>query len=357
MIKIIMLLLGLALFVIGCTSSSLRDVEFQKTQEILVKPPYLPAHQQRSLGPPQIIQVRLVTEEKEIEIADGVYVQAATFNGSIPGPIIVAHQDDYIELTLVNLATNQHMHNIDLHAATGALGGGGLTKVNPGEQVTFRFKATKPGVFVYHCAPGGPLIPYHVVSGMNGAIMILPREGLKDEKGKPVYYDKAYYIGEQDFYIPTDRNGEYKRYTSLNDAFSETLQVMQGLIPSHVVLNGKVGALTGTNALTANVGEKVLLLHSQANRDSRPHLIGGQADLVWQGGSFNDRPITNQETWFIPGGSAVAEIYEFKQPGTYVYLNHNLNEAMLLGAAAQIKVNGEWNNDLMQQLTLSKINK
>jgi nitrite reductase (NO-forming) len=49
-------------------------------------------------------------------------------------------------------------HNIDFHASTGALGGGGLTHVTPGEETKLRFKATKPGVFVYHCAPGGVMI-------------------------------------------------------------------------------------------------------------------------------------------------------------------------------------------------------
>lgn len=57
---------------------------------------------------------------------------------------------------------------------------------------------------------------------------------------------------------------------------------MKKLIPSHVVFNGKVGALTGKNALTAKVGENVLIVHSQANRDSRPHLIGGHGDYVWE---------------------------------------------------------------------------
>ena len=45
-------------------------------------------------------------------------------------------------------------HNVDFHAATGALGGAGLTLVAPGEDVVLRFKVVKPGVFVYHCAPG-----------------------------------------------------------------------------------------------------------------------------------------------------------------------------------------------------------
>ena len=49
------------------------------------------------------------------------------------------------------------------------------------------------------------------------------------------------------------------------------------------------------------------------------------------------------------GGSAVAALYEFRQPGLYVSLNHNLIDAVLLGAAAHIEVDGEWNNDLMTQ--------
>ena len=42
--------------------------------------------------------------------------------------------------------------------------------------------------------------------------------------------------------------------------------------------NGAVGALTGDNAMTAKVGETVLIIHSQANRDTRPHLIGGHGE-------------------------------------------------------------------------------
>lgn len=128
------------------------------------------------------------------------------------------------------------------------------------------------------------------------------------------------------------------------------LNVMRTLTPTHVVLNGAAGALTGKNALTANVGEKVLFIHSQANRDSRPHIIGDHADLAWPSGSFSSPPMTDLQTWFVRGGSAVAALYEFRQPGLYVYLNHNLIDAILLGAAAHIQVAGEWNDDLMTQV-------
>ena len=77
-------------------------------------------------------------------------------------------------------ATNTMPHDIDFRAATGALGGAELTLINPGEQVVIRWKTTRAGVFVYHCAPGGPMTPWHVVSGMNGAVMVLPRDGLND---------------------------------------------------------------------------------------------------------------------------------------------------------------------------------
>ena len=180
--------------------------------------------------------------------------------------------------------------------------------------------------------------------------MVLPRDGLKDAAGQPYAYDKVFYIGEQDFYVARDEKGDFKSYEGPADNMADTLDVMRGLIPSHVVFNGKAGALTGDNVLKAKVGEKVLFIHAQANRDSRPHLIGGHGDLVWEAGSFNDKPDTNLETWFIRGGSAGAMAYEFRQPGIYAYVNHNLIEAVLLGATAHVMVDGEWNDDLMMQV-------
>ena len=317
----------------------------------LVAPPFLPKHEQVTSVGPRIVEIRLVVEEKPMVIdEDGTVIQAMTFNGSVPGPLIVVHEGDYVELTLVNPEANALEHNIDFHAATGAIGGGALSHVFPGEEAVIRWKATKAGVFVYHCAPGGSMIPWHVVTGMNGAIMVLPRDGLKDRDGRSLRYDCAYYIGEQDFYVPRDADGEFKTYEDLGDSFFDTLEVMRGLIPSHVVFNGSAGALSGDNALTAKVGETVLFIHSQANRDTRPHLIGGHGEYVWETGSFDDPPATNLETWFVRGGSAGAAMYTFKQPGLYAYLNHNLIEAIELGAVAHVEVEGEWNDDLMVQL-------
>jgi nitrite reductase (NO-forming) len=344
------MLVFVALLAAGpCLAQGVSQLPRQEVE--LVAPPFVHPHQQATNEGPKIMAFRLEIQEKSVVIDDdGTTLQAMTFNGSIPSPLMVVHQDDYVEVTLVNPKSNSMLHNIDFHAATGALGGGTLTLINPGEQVVLRFKATRAGVFIYHCAPGGTMIPWHVVSGMSGAIMVLSRDGLKDGAGNSLHYDRVYYIGENDFYIPRDAKGKFKSYDSPGDDYNDMVKVMRGLVPTHEVFNGKVGALTGKNALVAKVGETVLIVHSQANRDSRPHLIGGHGDYVWETGKFSNPPERDLETWFIRGGSAGAALYTFRQPGIYAYLNHNLIEAVELGATAHFKVEGNWDNDLMTQM-------
>ena len=322
----------------------------ERVSQRLVPPPFLPRHEQVYTGAPRVVEVRMEIEEREIEIAPGVFVWAFTYNGSVPGPIVVVHEGDYVELTLVNPEGSQLLHNVDFHASSGALGGGALTHASPGEEVVLRFRALKPGVFVYHCAPGGAMVPWHVTHGMNGAIMVLPREGLRDPAGNPLRYDRAYYIGEQDYYVPQDEAGEFVRYQTPAESYGDDVAAMKALVPTHIVFNGSTGALQGDGQLTANVGENILIVHAQANRQSYPHLIGGHGDYVWERGSFSNPPQLDLETWDIAAGSAGASLHALRQPGTYVYLSHNLIEAFVYDAKAVLEVEGEWDGDLMEQL-------
>ena len=325
---------------------------YTRVRQELVAPPFAPVHEQVATGGPKIIEITLETTEKlmTVDADSGAEIWALTYNGSVPGPLIIAHEGDYVEVTLRNPVDSVFEHNIDFHSSTGALGGGALTHVFPGEETVLRWKATKAGVFTYHCAPGGEMIPYHVCHGMNGTVMVLPRDGLKDGKGNPLRYDEILYIGEQDYYLPRNEDGTFKKYAVAGDDYADSLEAMRTLVPTHSVFNGAVGALTGDKALRSKVGSTVLMIHNQANRDTRPHLIGGHGDFVWEAGSFNDAPATNLETWLIRGGSSGAAMYTFEQPGVYAYVNHNLIEAVLLGATAHIVVEGEWNNALMEQV-------
>ncbi len=354
-----LLIIGSVLFLSACKTNSNSNSVIDKTYEgngddlpkvtqVMVPPPMLPKFDQVEKGGPKVIQVTFTVEEKKIEVAPGDSLWAFTYNGTVPGPMIVAHQGDFIEFTLKNPSTNTQTHNIDFHAATGALGGGEISLVNPGQQVTFRFRCIRAGVFVYHCAPGGLMVPIHVTAGMNGAIMVLPKDGLKDENGNPVTFDKAYYIAQEDFYLPKDKDGKTINFATVQQSIQARAESIKTLIPTNIVFNGKQGSLLGPNALKAKVGEKVLFITSEANRDTRIHLIGGHADLYWPGGKFSNKPFTDFETWAVPGGSAAAALYRFREPGTYLLLDHNLIEAFAYGAMAQVKVEGKWDSSLMK---------
>src|SRR6188508_970707 len=102
------------------------------TQE-LVAPPFLPKHDQVAKGGPKVVKVRMETIEKLVQIApDGTKMWALTFNGTVPGPLIVVHEGDYVELTLVNPKTSTTAPNVYFHSSTRALGRAGPTPVAPG---------------------------------------------------------------------------------------------------------------------------------------------------------------------------------------------------------------------------------
>ena len=100
---------------------------------------------------------------------------------------------------------------------------------------------------------------------------------------------------------------------------------------------------------------RVLIVHSQANRDTRPHLIGGHGDYVWprrqvrQRAGCRSRDLVHRRR-LRPARRSTP----FLQPGIYAYVNHNLIEAVELGATAHFKVEGEWDDDLMTQVAAAR---
>src|SRR5215468_4401229 len=96
------------------------ELKLPRQKVELVAPPFVHAHEQATRQGPKILEFKLVVQEKKVVIDEkGTTFQAMTFNGSMPGPLMVVHEGDYVEVTLVNPATNSMPHNIDFHAATG----------------------------------------------------------------------------------------------------------------------------------------------------------------------------------------------------------------------------------------------
>jgi nitrite reductase (NO-forming) len=126
---------------------------------------------------PQFREILVVANENVLKIApnndlypEGLWYNAMTFNGTIPGPLIVANQGDTLEITLKN--EGRIVHSLNFHAGFGpsqALSG----VVRPGESKTWTMKVDYPGAFFYHC-DGDNLngIWEHIADGMYGGIVV-----------------------------------------------------------------------------------------------------------------------------------------------------------------------------------------
>ncbi len=97
-------------------------------------------------------------------------VDAWTFNGSIPGPVLRATEGDPIEITLRNRSSRAH--NLHFHGRH-AVEADGWEPVPPGGEETYRFTAGPFGIHPYHCdfTP----IEDHIGSGLYGLLIVDPR--------------------------------------------------------------------------------------------------------------------------------------------------------------------------------------
>ncbi len=113
--------------------------------------------------------------------------------------------------------------------------------------------------------------------------------------------------------------------------------------PDYVLFNGRVNALTGDSALTANVGETVRLYvgNGGPNLASSFHVIGEIMDRVYAegGAAINE----NVQTTLIPAGGAAIIEFKVEVPGTLVLVDHSLTRAFNKGALANLVVAGDYN--------------
>ena len=272
---------------------------------------------------PATVRVDLTTQQVTAEIEKGETYTYWTFNGTVPGPMIRVRVGDTVQLHLKN-GDAIMTHSIDLHAVTGPGGGAIATQTMPGMESTVTFKVLNPGVYIYHCATAP--IPQHVANGMYGMIVVEPEGGLPK-------VDREFYVMQGELYT-TARLGVPGHHDF--DAIK-----MDNEEPDYVLLNGKVGALTGDNAMKANVGETVRIFYGVGGfLPASVHLIGEIFDRVYDEGSLTNPPLTNVQTTLIPAGGAAMVEFTLQTPGTYTLLDHSLPRALDKGAVAQLVVAG-----------------
>ncbi|WP_260642657.1 multicopper oxidase domain-containing protein [Nitrososphaera viennensis] len=111
-------------------------------------------------------------DSKTLEVSPGVFFNAWTFNGTVPGPTIRATEGDLVRIHFINNGTRPHtMHFHGIHAAEMD---GVFEKIAPGGQYTYEFTAEPFGLFLYHCHIQ-PL-EEHISHGLYGVYIVDPKE-------------------------------------------------------------------------------------------------------------------------------------------------------------------------------------
>lgn len=251
-----------------------------------------------------------------------------------PGPIIRARVGDLLRFSLTNNSTMPH--NVDFHAVTGQGGGAKDTTVNPGETAIIEARLLYPGMFMYHCAAGD--VPQHIVQGMYGGILVDPETPLAAVEHELYMVQSEYYTSDPNAGpLTTDRNAVTDEH------------------PTFVVFNGAVGALTGDNAPTMQVGERmrIYFVNAGLNLDSNFHPIGSHWDKVWAEGALLNDPLRGSQTTLVAaGGSTIVELIALV-PMTVVLVDHALARAFDKGAIGQIVITGDPNTEIFESIGTS----
>ncbi len=277
---------------------------------------------------PTTVKVTLVFRELVSSLAGNTSFAFWTFNGTVPGPLIRVMQGDTVQVTVVNPKENKMAHNIDLHAVNGPGGGATVTNVAPGETKTFSFRTLNAGAFIYHCAASPPYL--HISHGMYGVILVEPPGGLPK-------VDKEFYVVQGEWYTTGNFGDTGFQDLSEPKAMSEQ--------PVYFTFNGRVGALTSVFNMTAKVGDRVRLIFGDGgpNIGSNFHIIGEIFDRVYAGSP--DTSTANEETWYVPPGSAAVFEFKLDVPGRYLLVDHALWR-VAQGAAGYLYAIGPKNPDV-----------
>lgn len=267
------------------------------------------------LQPGNTANLHLVASDETVTIANGVRYRAWTFGGTVPGPILHVRQGQTVNVTFTN--RGHMLHSIDFHSAQ-TPPNLHYKDIEPGETIRFSFKATVPGVFIYHC--GTDPVLQHIANGMYGAIVVDPKKPLPPAA-------ESYVIVQGEWYTRQISG------TLMGQDFSK----MTAIDPDEVVFNG-IAFQYKERPLPAKVGERVriYLVNAGPSMWSAFHVIGEIFDKVYLSGDTSDA-LSGVSTWSVGPGEGMIFDVTFDHPGQYTFVDHSMAHEHL-GAAGVFKV-------------------
>lgn len=268
------------------------------------------------LGAERVHKHRFEVTEVPSEIAPGLWQTRWTFNGQSVGPTLHGRVGDVFEITLVN---NGSMgHSIDFHAGELAPDRP-MRTIAPGEQLVYRFTATRAGIWMYHC--GTMPMTSHIAAGMHGAVIIEP-DGLPQ-------VDHEFALTQSEIYLANEAH-------SANEAREVDGQKIADERPDRVVFNG-IANQYDQFPFEVKAGQRVRfwVLNAGPNRALSFHIVGGQFDTAWTEGHYTlNRGVSAdgasdggaQVLPLLPAQGGFVEL-TFPEPGHFAVVNHAMIDA------------------------------
>jgi nitrite reductase (NO-forming) len=255
------------------------------------------------LGKGRVHRRTLTVTEVEREVAPGVTQRLWTYNGTTPGPALHGRVGDVFEITLVNDGTIGH--SVDFHA--GALAPDRpMRTIPPGETLVYRFRATRAGIWMYHCS--SMPMSAHIANGMFGAVVIEPPD-LPE-------VDRSYLLVQSELYL-----GAQGGMVDLGKVTAEE--------PDAVVFNGYANQYDA-RPLAARTGERVRVwvLDAGPNRATSFHVVGGQFDTTYTEGAYLLRGGSGGAQSLALGAAQGGFVeLTFPEPGRYPFVSHVMVDA------------------------------
>ncbi len=264
-----------------------------------------------------LVKVHMTMKDMVIEIAPGVKYNTWAFDGhGAPGPIVHVREGQMVEMTLTNGGAIPH--SIDFHAARIAPNVA-FRDVAPGESFTFRFRASDPGVYMYHC--GTKPVLAHIANGMYGAIIVDPAKPLP-------HADHEYVLVASEWYL----NGN-----GVDEPASLDMTKAREMQPDWTTFNGYANQYV-THPLTADPGEttRFYVVAAGPTLDTNFHVVGTILNRAWVNGDMTQFQRGVQTVAVPAGGGAVFDV-KIDGEGTYPFVSHSFAHVDL-GQVGLLKV-------------------
>ena len=294
--------------------------------------------------------VLLVANEHKVKVAPdnalhpgGIEYAAMTFNGTIPAPAMAVDQGDILNVTIRN--DGKTIHSLDFHAGIGpskVLSG----NIAPGETKSVAVHADNPGAFMYHCgADGLNGVWEHIANGMYGVVVVHPEN---EEPAKEFYlaFSENYNTADKGLFVGA--NGTVGTFDLTKFATDQPDLIMtNGMAHKYVPGVGETAKLVlnpNPEIFKVTPGEltRWYILNPGPNQGTSFHFISGQITVRDGSSPTGDdygTQLINDETWWIPPGSASVIESTFPEAGTYVGVDHNMNH-VVRGAALAVVADG-----------------